>query len=159
TDQLRWSGKEEITVAVTDPTESDQPRGKQSRKQEGIFYTATSDIWQTVWLEPVPEVCVDKVKTTPEVDTKSLRLSVAVNTLSEKLQVEIVASAGGKEAARTIGQANTEIILPLPEPHLWSPNDPFLYDLTVTLKDRQKVLDSVSSYFGMRKIALRKDEQ
>ena|SRR5258706_12569568 len=86
TDQLRWSGEEEIVVAVIDPTEGDQPRGKQSRKQEGIFYTPTSGIWQSVWLEPVPEVCIDKIKSTPDIDAKSLRLWVAANSLSEKLR-------------------------------------------------------------------------
>jgi hypothetical protein len=159
TEQLRWSGDEEIMVAVTDPTEGDQPRGKQSRRPEGIFYTPTSGIWQTVWLEPVPEVCLDKVKSIPDVDAKSLRVSVAANSLSEKLRVEVVASADGKEAARVIGSPNMEIVLPLPAPHLWSPEDPFLYDLQVTLQDGDKTLDSITSYFGMRKIGLRKDEQ
>jgi hypothetical protein len=159
TDALRWKGAEEISVCVTDPTEGDQPRGKQSRKPEGIFYTSTSGIWQTVWLEPVPEVCVDRLKSVPDVDAKSLRLRVAVNSFSGNLRVEAVASVAGKEIARVTGLANAELVLSLPHPHLWSPDDPFLYDLKVTLKDGDKVLDSVSSYFGMRKIALRKDEQ
>src|SRR6266478_6508139 len=158
-DALLWNGAEEISLCVTDPTEGDQPRGKQSRKPEGIFYTATSGIWQTVWLEPVPELCIDKVKSIPDIDAKSLRLWVAANNLSEKLRVEVVASAAGKETARITGPANTEIILPLPAHRLWSPYDTFLYDLQVTLKDGDKTLDAVSSYFGMRKIALRKDDQ
>jgi len=159
TEQLRWNGAEEITVAVTDPTEGDQPRGKQSRKQEGIFYTANSGIWQTVWLEPVPEVCIDEIKSTPDVDAKWLRLRVAVNSLSDKLSVEAVASVAGKEAGRVTGLANTELVLNLPDARLWSPDDPFLYDLKVTLLDGGKPIDAVASYFGMRKIALRKDEQ
>ena len=61
TDALRWKGAEEVSVCATDPTEGDQPRGKQSRKPEGIFYTSSSGIWQTVWLEPVPEVCIDRL--------------------------------------------------------------------------------------------------
>ena len=65
TDRLKWTGDEEIRVAVTDPTEGDQPRGKQSRKPEGIFYTPTSGIWQTVWLEPVPRICVDAIAADP----------------------------------------------------------------------------------------------
>src|SRR5258708_25042150 len=52
--------RSEISICVTDPTEGDQPRGKQSRKPEGIFYTSASGIWQTVWLEPVPELCIDR---------------------------------------------------------------------------------------------------
>ncbi len=159
TDALRWKGAEEISVTVTDPTEGDQPRGKQSRKPEGIFYTSTSGIWQTVWLEPVPEVCIDRLKTTPDVDAKALHLWVAVNTFSDTIRIKAVASIAGMEVASVTGLANADLVLNLPDPHLWTPNDPFLYDLKVTLLDGDKVLDSVSSYFGMRKIALRKDDQ
>jgi hypothetical protein len=160
TEQLRWNGAEEIVVAVTDPTEGDQPRGKQSRKQEGIFYTPNSGIWQTVWLEPVPAVCIDRVKSTPDVDAKALLLWVAANSLEENLWVEAVVSVAGKETARVTGLANTELVLNLPEDvRLWSPDDPFLYDLQVTLKQGNQPVDSVTSYFGMRKISLRYDEQ
>ncbi|HKW31215.1 MAG TPA: glycoside hydrolase family 2 TIM barrel-domain containing protein [Verrucomicrobiae bacterium] len=157
---LRWNGAEDMVVCVSDPTDDgDQPRGKQSLKPEGIFYTATSGIWQTVWLEPVPEVDIERLRLTPDIDAQALRLRVAVNSFSDNLQIEAVASAGGAEVARITGAANTELVLSLPHPHLWSPDDPFLYDLKVTLKDGAKVIDSVSSYFGMRKIALRADDQ
>jgi hypothetical protein len=159
TDQLRWNGGEEILVQVTDPTEGDQPRGKQSRKPEGIFYTPTSGIWQTVWLEPVPQVCLDKLKLTPDVDAKSLRLRALANSLAGNLQVEVKVSADGKEVVRGTGPANSDLVLALPQPRLWSPEDPFLYDLEVKLKDGEKLLDTVGSYFGMKKIALRKDSQ
>lgn len=159
TDALQWKNAEEITVCVTDPTEGDQPRGKQSRKPDGIFYTATSGIWQTVWLEPVPEVCIDSLKTIPDVDAKALRVWVAVNSFTDPVRVKVTALADGKEVASVAGLANGDLVLNLPNPHLWSPDDPFLYDLRVTLEDGGKTLDSVRSYFGMRKIALRKDEQ
>ncbi len=160
TDALRGNGAEDMVVCVSDPTDDgDQPRGKQSLKPEGIFYTPTSGIWQTVWLEPVPEVCIDRLRLTPDIDAHALRLRVAVSSFLDNLQVEAVASAGAGEVARITGAANTELVLNLPHPHLWSPDDPFLYDLKVTLKDGHKVLDSVSSYFGMRKIALRADDQ
>jgi hypothetical protein len=142
---------------VHDPTEGDQPRGKQSRKPEGIFYTPNSGIWQTVWLEPVPPVCIDRLKSLPDVDAEALRLTVSANSLSDKLRVEAVVTSDGKEILRRTGRPNTELPLSLPAPRLWSPNDPFLYDLQVTLKEGDKVLDSVTSYFGMRKIALGKD--
>ncbi len=158
TDALQWTNQEEIVVAVQDPTEGDQPRGKQSRKPEGIFYTPTSGIWQTVWLEPVPEVCIDELSLTPDVDAGALRLKVAANSPAESLKVEVAALADGKEIGRTAGHANEELRLPIASPHLWSPNDPFLYDLRVTLKDGNKIVDSVSSYFGMRKIAVQRDD-
>ena len=159
TDALRWNGSEEISVCVTDPTEGDQPRGKQSRKPEGIFYTSTSGIWQTVWLEPVPEISIDALKLAPDVDAKSLRLHVAANSFSDNVRVETVASIAGKEVARVTGKPNSELVLNFSAPHLWTPDDPFLYDLKVTLRDGDKTLDTVTSYFGLRKIALRKDEQ
>ena len=158
TDQLKWSGNEEIVVAVTDPTEGDQPRGKQSRKPEGIFYTPTSGIWQTVWLEPVPKICIDGLEMIPDVDAQTLRLNVAANSLSHSLQVEAVALINGQEVSRVVGAPNSEIILPVHSPHLWTPDDPFLYDLRVTLLDGDRAVDSVTSYFGMRKIALRKGD-
>jgi hypothetical protein len=159
TELLRWKGEEEIIVEVTDATEGDQLRGKQSSKPEGIFYTPTSGIWQTVWLEPVPEFCIDKVKSMPDPDSKSLRLRVAANSLSEKLKVEAVAKIDGKPVARVSGLPNSELVLTLPELRTWSPDDPFLYDLQVTLTEGNKTLDSVGSYFGMRKVGLAKDEK
>ena len=157
TGALKGSGEQELTVVVTDPTEGDQPRGKQSRKPEGIFYTPTSGIWQTVWLEPVSAVCIDDLGLTPDLDASALRLRVSANSLADSVRVEAVASAAGREAGRVTGPANQELKLALAAPHLWSPDDPFLYDLRVTLKDGERVLDSVTSYFGMRKISLLKD--
>jgi hypothetical protein len=159
TEALRGNAPEELTVCVTDPTEGDQPRGKQSRKPEGIFYTSTSGIWQTVWLEPVPAVCIDRLKATPDVDAQVLRLTVAVNSFSDTLRVRAAALVNGQEVGSVTGLANAGLVLHLPNPHLWSPDDPFLYDLKVTLLDGDKPLDSVAGYFGMRKIALAKDDQ
>ncbi len=159
TDALNWNGPNDISVCVTDPTEGDQPRGKQSRKPEGIFYTSTSGIWQTVWLEPVPEISIDSLKSMPDLDDQSLHLWVAVSSFSDNVQVEAVASTNGQVVARVTGTPNTSLALKLSNPHVWTPDDPFLYDLKVTLKSGDKTLDAVSSYFGMRKIALQKDDQ
>jgi hypothetical protein len=160
TDALRWNGPEEIVVAATDPTDDgDQPRGKQSRKPEGIFYTSTSGIWQTVWLEPVPGTCIDSLKTVPDVDSQTLHLWAAANNFSDSLKVEAAAFVGGKEAGSVTGAPNSELVLNLPNARLWSPDNPVLYDLKVTLKEGDKVVDTASSYFGMRKIALRRDDE
>ena len=160
TDALRWTNAEDIIVVITDPTDNgDQPRGKQSRSPEGIFYTSTSGIWQTVWLEPVPEICIDGLKTVPDVDSSGLRIHSQVNSFSDNLRIEAIASIDGTEVGSVTGPANTELVLKLSTMHLWSPTDPFLYDLKVTLKNGNQVLDSVSSYFGMRKIALARDSQ
>jgi hypothetical protein len=144
---------------VHDPTEGEQPRGKQTRTPEGIFYSANSGIWQTIWLEPVPELCIDELKVTPNVDANGLHLRVAVNSLADDVRVEAVASANGTEVGHIRGLGNTDLFIPVTEPRLWSPDDPFLYDLEVILKQDERVVDRVTSYFGMRKISLLTDEQ
>jgi hypothetical protein len=159
TDELHWDREEEIVVRVTDPTEGDQPRGKQSRQPQGIFYSPSSGIWQTVWLEPVAPVCIDELRMTPDVDANGLRLRVGVNTLAEGVQVEAVAKAGEAPAGQVSGPPNTELLLPVAKPRLWSPDAPFLYDLQVSLKQNGRELDRVSSYFGLRKVSLLQDEK
>jgi hypothetical protein len=158
TGDLNPEGQQELTVAVSNPTEGDQPRGKQSRRPEGIFYNASSGIWQTVWLEPVPASGITDLKMTPDVDAGALRLQAFDREDSSDLKVEATAFANGAVAGRVSGPANTELILPVSQPRLWSPDDPFLYDLRIDLKDHDRVVDSVSSYFGMRSIGLRRDE-
>ena len=159
TESLKHAGEEELLVAITDPTDGDQPRGKQSRKPEGIFYTPTSGLWQTVWLEPVPGVCIDDLSLVPDRDASALQLRVGANSLADSVSVEAVALVAGREAGRVSGPANQELRLVIASPHLWSPDDPFLYDLRVTLKEGERVLDTVGSYFGLRQVALRKDAE
>ncbi len=159
TDCLHWDRPEEIIVVDSDPTEGDQPRGKQSLHPQGIFYSSNSGIWQTVWLEPVPAVCIDSLWLTPDLDAQGLRLRVAVNSLADDVQVEAVAMADGVAAGHVTGPAGVELVLPITNPKLWSPDSPFLYDLQVTLKKGSQEVDRVSSYFGMRKVALLKDAQ
>src|SRR5690348_7324073 len=158
TPDLQWrEGGDEVLVGVTDPTEGEQPRGKQSEKPEGIFYMSTSGIWQTVWLEPVPEFCIDELRLVPDLEAQGLKCSVAVADPSGDVEVEAIARVGGRPVARTAGLANAPLFLPIPGPHLWSPEDPFLYDLEVTLKRAGRAVDRVQSYFGMRKVGLKKD--
>ncbi len=159
TDCLHWDRPEEIIIEDSDPTEGDQPRGKQSLNPQGIFYSSTSGIWQTVWLEPVPAVCIDGLWMTPDLDAQGLRLRVAVNSLADDLQVEAFALADGVTVGRVTGRAGAELVLPISNPKLWSPDSPFLYDLLVTLEMRGQEVDRVTSYFGMRKIAVLKDAQ
>ena len=157
TDSLNWTGGEVVRLAVSDPTEGDQPRGKQTRNPEGIFYTPSSGVWQTVWLEPVSPACIDDLRLTPDVDSQTLRVRTACGSRSGTLRVEVQAFAAGHEVGRVAGPVNEELRLPVTRPHLWSPADPFLYDLRVTLKEGDTVADTVTSYFGMRKIALHRD--
>ena len=155
TEALKGEGAQEITVEVFDPTDlGGQPRGKQKLKPGSIMYTATTGIWQTVWLEPVPPSHIESLKIVPDVDESCLRLTVVGSG-----SVEAVASEDGKDMAQVTGQAGSELKLSIPNPKLWSPDSPHLYDLLVSLKSGDKTVDSVTSYFGMRKIALGKDDK
>ncbi len=147
------SGPNSLVVSVLDGT-NNGPLGKQKvsafDKPDGILYTAASGIWQTVWLEKVPENHVTSLKITPDIDQGTL--TVVVNAREGAAMV--TASDGGKEVASRKGKAGEPIVLKIPNAKLWTPESPFLYDLKVTLGS-----DSVTSYAGMRKISKGKDEK
>ncbi|WP_405935614.1 PA14 domain-containing protein [Streptomyces sp. NBC_00726] len=154
TDAIKGSGPQEIVVAVTDTTGPDQPTGKQSANPGGIFYTASSGIWQTVWMEPVAPAAVDSLTTTPDIDKGRLALKVNSEDASKSARITAVArDKRGKVVGRVTGPANSDLSLPVAKQHLWTPDDPYLYDLEVTLKDG-RYKDTVDSYFGMRSIGI-----
>jgi hypothetical protein len=156
TDALEDTGPQEVVVAVTDTGGANQPMGKQSTHPGGIFYTQSSGIWQTVWMEPVAGTSIDNVVTTPDIDTSSLALTVESDDASSKARVEAVArDARGKVVGTVSGPAHARLRLPVAKQHLWSPDDPYLYDLDVKLTDGRSS-DRVGSYFGMRKVAVEK---
>ncbi len=152
---LKSVGNQQIQVEVFDPTDlGGQPRGKQKLKSGSIMYTPSSGIWQTVWLEPVSENHIDALKMVPDLDGGFLKLTVTGHGV-----VHAVVSDSGREIAQVSGAAGSELKLAIPDPKRWSPDSPFLYDLRVTLKSKDQVVDSVTSYFGMRKISLGKDKK
>ena len=160
TDALKSSGDQELIVKVFDPTtKGNQPRGKQSLRPKGIRYTPTTGIWQTVWLEPVPAARIGRLTIVPDIDASCLRLTVEGVAAADCL-VQAVVHDGHVKLSHASGGVGTEIKLDIPRQKLklWSPESPFLYDLTVTLHQGQKTVDRVASYFGMRKIDLGKDE-
>ncbi|MET9633279.1 PA14 domain-containing protein [Lentzea sp. NPDC006480] len=142
TDALK-RGEQEIVVAVTDTTGPHQPKGKQSPDPSGIFYTPSSGIWQTVWLEPVPDKGIDEIKTTPDLASSSLSLNV--KSAGSATVTAVARDARGKQVGSVTGPANSNLTLPVPDAHLWTPDDPYLYQLEITLGR-----DRVRSYFGMR---------
>jgi Concanavalin A-like lectin/glucanases superfamily/Glycosyl hydrolases family 2, sugar binding domain/Glycosyl hydrolases family 2 len=155
TDALRGDGPQELLVGVTDLTDKTwQPIGKQRNVSDrGIFYTSSSGIWQSVWMEPVPASHVDRLQMTPDIDDGSLRLT-AQATGSAGLAVEAIAYAGNKAVGRVTGPAGAQLRVPVPDAKLWSPDSPYLYDLKVRLLDRGKPVDEVGSYFGMREVGI-----
>ncbi|MFF4046469.1 LamG-like jellyroll fold domain-containing protein [Streptomyces chartreusis] len=156
TDALKGTGPQEVVVAVTDTGGADQPMGKQSTNPGGIFYTQSSGIWHTVWMEPVANAAIDNVVSTPDIDTSSLAVTVESGKASAGARVEAVArDKRGNVVGKVSGLANKQLRLPVARQHLWSPDDPYLYDLDVKLTDGRST-DKVGSYFGMRKIGIAK---
>ncbi|MBN2579638.1 MAG: glycoside hydrolase family 2 [Pirellulales bacterium] len=162
TDALIPGERQEVVLAVWDPTDAGhQPVGKQVRKPAGIRYTAATGIWQTVWLEPVPRQSVAGLKIVPDVDRGTVSVAVQTTGVDRDRQcsVVVVARDDENEIARAHGPADKPVELNINQPRLWCPEAPFLYDLTVSLESSGKRLDEVTSYFGMRKIAVGKDAQ
>jgi hypothetical protein len=152
------AGPQEIVVSVWDPTDTGtQPRGKQVLRPEGIMYTSVTGIWQTVWLEPVPQTSINHIKITPDVDNQKLSVTVDIRGDTAGLVYQATAKAG-LFSANSVSPQST-LTLDIRNPRLWSPNSPYLYDLKVQIFKDDKVIDQIDSYFGMRKISLRKDNK
>ncbi|WP_406835859.1 PA14 domain-containing protein [Streptomyces sp. AHU1] len=142
---------QELIVGVYDPTDAQNgenpPVGKQRIDPSGIWYTPSSGIWQTVWMEPVASAHVDSLELTPDVENG--RLTVEPKGVRNGVRVTATAYAGHREVATVKGRTGRPLVLKITNPHLWSPDDPFLYDLKVSVG-----ADRVGSYFGMRSIAV-----
>lgn len=180
-------GQNELVLAVTDPTnEGEQPRGKQLANPNGIWYTPVSGIWQTVWLEPVPNPSyIEEVRLTPELDSGRVRVEVLLNRpiTNPTTAVRLTALDGNTIVTSTQIRVGRTGFLRLPNPKLWSPDNPFLYNLKVELvtvndpfvgvENRNRPrhneaertayanapivgnpIDAVTSYFAMRKISM-----
>ncbi len=147
-------GEHELTVAVRDPGDSGmQERGKQALKPRGILYAATSGIWQTVWLEPLPR----GNSITGMASTTLADLSGAVLTVHAELPAELRLSVDlpGGGCLRLPGRSGEPVTVTLPDPRPWCPRDPYLYRLTVELIGGGGVrLDRVESYFAVRNVDL-----
>jgi beta-galactosidase/beta-glucuronidase len=148
----------QLVVRVWDPTnEGYQPRGKQTKNPEGIFYTAVTGIWQTVWLEPVEPVYITQLKTVPDVDAGSVSVTAITQDALPGDLIEVKILEKGKVIGSGKAAVRQEVLLDIPQPKLWSPESPYLYDLEVSLIRNQVVTDKVRSYFGMRKISTQRD--
>ena len=145
-------GEQTLAVRVTDPTDrGTQPRGKQVTEARTIWYTPVTGIWQTVWLEPVPESRIASLRTTPDIDTKSLTVEAAIVGARRGDIVEITLRDNGRTVAEARAAAGEPLRLTLPEMKLCTPDTPMLYDLETTLLRGGKSVDRVGSYAAMRK--------
>ena len=151
------NGPQTLTVRVYDPVDKNTgefPTGKQSLLFGGYDYTPSSGIWQTVWLEPVPTVSISNIKIVPDVDNSQIKLTVNVSGSTSGISVSGVALAGTNSVGSSTGVPGTQFTISVPNPALWWPTNPYLYNLTVTLKNNGTNVDSVASYFGMRKVSI-----
>ncbi len=154
------NGDNELLLAVWDPTDQYwNNRGKQVLNPKSIWYTAVSGIWQTVWLEPVPRTYITGLKLTPDIDQQSLKIEVDLTGNLENIQIEAIARNSGTVAGTVSGFPKESMVLTLPDPRSWSPDDPQLYDLEIKLLKDKEVIDQVQSYFGMRKFSMEPDER
>jgi beta-galactosidase/beta-glucuronidase len=175
--QVLIAGSNVVVVRAEDPSRDVTiPRGKQywNEKSEGIFYTRTTGIWQSVWLEPVNRQRIGSLRLTPDVDDASVGLEVSIEGYRPGTSLRVTVELDGEpvlEDTIRLPSPRVQRSLPLlrlgdspdtphlsewPSPALWSPDDPNLYDLRLELLDVEGGgLDTVESYFGMRKIELR----
>ncbi len=145
-------GSEPVTLTLRVKDASDlgyQLHGKQRLHPAAVFYTAVSGIWKTVWMEEVPELHITALKLTTTMDGK-VDLGISLSD-GKTAAATVVASLDGKEVARASGQSDS-ISLTIPEPKLWSPASPTLYDLKIEVGD-----DVVTSYTGVREVGREKD--
>ena len=159
TDLLNGTGRNSLWVAVQDPTgHGTQARGKQTLKPGGMFYQAQSGIWQTVWLERVPDNYIQTLTVTPDYDARTVTVRVHTAKPGGAVNLWAMVRAGGVTIAEDWGSDEAdqdgEVTLNIPEEHFfpWSPDTPFLYDLTVgTNQGEEAEFDTVHSYFALRK--------
>ena len=156
TGALSATGPQELMVKVVDRVDATfQPLGKQRRRpNREIFYEGASGIWQTVWMEPTPDVFVRSLGTVADLESSSLALTVNTGRRTPGLSVEAVVLVQGEKISRVTGRADSRVRVPIPQARPWSPDSPFLYDLEVTLRSGDEPLDTVRSYVGLRQIGI-----
>ena len=155
TDLLGKGRKHTLKLKVTDRTDNwFQPRGKQVSNPEGIWYTAVTGIWRTAWMEPVPAARINSYYAVSDIDAGTLTVTVDAS-VEEGDAVEVVLLADGAPVAKAEGR---EVVLPVPEMKLWSPSDPYLYDLEIKVLRGGEAVDCVKGYTAMRKISYAADK-
>lgn len=173
----------ELTVFAKDPSDTAlHSRGKQKLKRGGMFYTAQSGIWQTVWLEEVPSLHIREVRITPDYDNSCCRLLVHCSdagtgriSLTARIRPETEEDsdfrrnpenfdpeerkAADRDSLSCRLTPDTETLIPLPGFHPWSPEDPFLYHMTLEIDSPDGDGDRAECYFGMRKCDVQTDSR
>ncbi len=156
---LKEKGRQRIDIEVWDPTDSgNQPVGKQKLESGGIWYTPTSGIWQTVWIEPVMWASISDINITPDIDNSRVLIEANTFQANEGDTVKCIIKDGKKIVAEQKMPVDKLFDFQIENPKKWSPDNPFLYDVELKLTRADQSIDSVTSYFGMRKIEVKKDK-
>ena len=152
-------GKQELIVKVWDPTdEGPQPRGKQVKNPNSIWYTAVTGVWQTVWLEAVNAAHIQSINNIADIDKGVINIETSTTGTNENDQLKIIITENGKPVTQQTVRAQGVASIPIQNAKLWSPSNPFLYDLKIQMVRNGQLLDEVVSYFAMRKISLAPDK-
>ena len=159
TSYLNNKKNQKLVVKVWDPTdEGYQPRGKQTINPHGIWYTAVTGIWQTVWIEPVNSNYIKTVNIVSNVDESNISIKLISSETLEKDYFEVIIKDGNTIVSSVKSPVKFNLDVLINNAKLWSPESPFLYDMEINLVSNGKIVDSIKSYFAMRKISTRKDE-
>jgi len=154
---IQFNINNELIVSVWDPTDKGtQERGKQLSTPGGIYYTAVSGIWQTVWLEPVPHTFIKNIQMISDIDEGTLNLRLEGEDMYSDDFIHVEVKDMNKSIVSQRKKVDSNIVLEIPSPKLWNPTNPFLYDLILKIERDNQIIDKVISYFGMRKIKLGK---
>nr|WP_236613191.1 MULTISPECIES: sugar-binding domain-containing protein [Rhodonellum] len=159
-DYLKAGADQEIVVRVWDPSdEGPQPRGKQIKEPHAIWYTPVTGIWQTVWIESVPQTYIEHVLIQPNYDKGIFEVSAQTTGITASQSLEVIISADGQEVGRKEFQPGEKAQVQVGSIKAWTPEDPFLYDAVIRIISGKRILDEVKSYSAMRKISMAPDSQ
>ena len=162
TDLVNMSGEQELKIKVLDASDQSwQPRGKQVANPQGIWYTPVTGIWQTVWLEAVPQTSIQSYLAVSDIDSNSVKVHVEAAGLmaGDVVRVQLKEGCIGYSAENPSGAVlasadGADVVLSVSAPQLWSPSNPYLYGLDISVLRKGKVIDKVSGYTAMRKISV-----
>lgn len=163
TDALIPGSSQKLVISITDPTDTgNQPLGKQTLTPFAIQYTAVAGIWQTVWLEPVPQSCIERVYTETAIAAGIVTVNYDLSNTKPGTQMNVRALDGEtvvSQGSELVEGNSGSVLLSFDDLHSWCPRDPFLYSLEIEITDGTgDVLDRVESYFGAREVSCEPDD-
>ncbi len=169
--ELLVDGTNTLVVQVIDRDRTDQPKGKQSANLDnwGCWYTRTTGIWQSVWLEPVASTHISHLRVVPDIDNQVVDIEYYIAGITEDLTVQFDVTLNGELVSSTsfpvsvkyshysdlTPRSENRVRVSVPDCQLWSPENPVLYDLKIILSKGESAVDTADTYFGMRKVEAR----